>query len=76
MNDRAMKRLVEGQSITDAQAAEFFSAEVLRVGGGWGFAPSELIWGVTGSPVKIYGHSGSHRDGTKGWKIHSFGGLR
>lgn len=65
-NELKIRDFREHQNITDEQAAQIFPAEVLRQGGGWG-----EIQGI-----QVYGHTGSHRDGTKGWKIHSFGGLR
>jgi hypothetical protein len=61
-----LKDLKEHQNITDDQAREIFSPEVFRRGGGWAVLDG----------VEIYGHEGSHADGTRGWKVHSFGGLR
>lgn len=66
MNTLKIKDFSEHQNITDEQAAQIFPADVLRQGGGWGYIGS----------TKVYGHEGAHRDGTRGWKIHSFGGLR
>lgn len=48
-------------------AAALFAPEVVHNCGGWA---------ETADGVKVYGCEGHHRNGYRGWIVHSFGGLR
>ena len=53
--------------IPDEVARQLFDASVYAHGAGWSH---------TADGIEVYGIDGTHRNGYKGWIVHSFGGLR